>query len=62
MSRLDNKEWLLIYLDMIKVFCLFLRNNLYLKDIYTEAFREEIILRVCFKIIQGGERKCVELT
>lgn len=62
MSRLDNKEWLLIYLDMIKVFCLFLRNNLYLKDIYTEAFREEIIFRVCFKIIQGGERKCVELT
>lgn len=44
------------------MFCLFLRNNLYLKDIYTEAFREEIILRVCFKIIQGGERKCVELT
>lgn len=44
------------------MFCLFLRNNLYLKDIYTEAFREEIIFRVCFKIIQGGERKCVELT
>ena len=62
MSRLDNKEWALIYLDMIKVFCLFLRNNLYLKDIYTEAFREEIIFGVCFKTIQGGERKCVELT
>lgn len=62
MSRLDNKEWLSIYLDMIKVFCLFLGNNLYLKDMYTKAFRKEIIFGVCFKIIQGGERKCVEVT
>ena len=44
------------------MFCLFLGNNLYLKDMYTKAFRKEIIFGVCFKIIQGGERKCVEVT